>query len=340
MADGTNNRPSAFLPDVGITPGSHAELVLTGADRASFLHNFCTNDIKRLQPGEGCEAFVTNVKGRILDHIFVFASADQLSLRCREGRGEALRGHLDRYLITEDVQLDLRGEQRAHLTVFGRDAAAAIQSVTGTAVDGWSPYSHARTVVAGCPLNLLRVDETAEPGFLLTLDAAIADATATLSALSSAITASAPSATRVSPEEYAAFRIDAGTPLYGTDLSDEHLAQEADRTEQAISFKKGCYLGQEPIARLDALGHVNRMLRVVEFEGPLVPEAGDRVIDAESGADLGALTSVGRLPASTVVGLGMLRVSAPVGRPVQVQTAAGVAHGMVAKPARRAATSA
>src|SRR6185369_15724826 len=81
------------------------KLELRGADRIKFLNSFCTNDIKRLQPGESCEAFVCNVKGHVIGHIHVLCTDDALRLDTVAGRVEKLIAHLDRYLIREDVQI-------------------------------------------------------------------------------------------------------------------------------------------------------------------------------------------------------------------------------------------
>ncbi len=87
---------------------------------------------------------------------------------------------------------------------------------------------------------------------------------------------------------WSALRIEAGLPIWGIDLTDENLAQEAGRTASAISFTKGCYLGQEPIARLDAMGHVNRELRSLRITGEAIPSPGARVFaDAASSAAVG-----------------------------------------------------
>jgi folate-binding protein YgfZ len=136
---------------------------------------------------------------------------------------------------------------------------------------------------------------------------------------------------------FAAYRIDAGFPVYGIDLTDDHLAQEAARTANAISFTKGCYLGQEPIARIDALGHVNRELRVVAFDNADALAAPCNVLDASTKAELGQLTSVGRVPGSATVGLGMLRTSAKPGTSIIASTEQGEFAGQVVEPAKMSA---
>jgi folate-binding protein YgfZ len=135
--------------------------------------------------------------------------------------------------------------------------------------------------------------------------------------------------TPTDPSIFDAFRIDAGFPIHGVDVSEDNLAQEAGRTEQAISFRKGCYLGQEPIARLDALGHVNRVLRVIAFAHGSSPVRGDKVVDRDSRAELGTLSSVGRLAASAVMGMAVLRTSASPGSRVIALTGSGEVDGTV-----------
>jgi folate-binding protein YgfZ len=116
----------------------------------------------------------------------------------------------------------------------------------------------------------------------------------------------------VSPGGAAAFhacRIESGFPLYGLDLSDKNLAQEAARTERAISLTKGCYLGQEPIARLDALGHVNRELRALRLASEPAPEPGD-VVASDEGREIGVVTSSATHPGEKrPIALGFLRSS-------------------------------
>ena len=143
----------------------------------------------------------------------------------------------------------------------------------------------------------------------------------------------APQPVLIDDQSFAAFRIDVGFPVYGIDLTDDHLAQEAARTAKAISFTKGCYLGQEPIARIDALGHVNRELRIVAFDNADSLATPCKVLDASTKAELGTLTSVGRVPGSATVGLGMLRTSAKPGSSVIASTDKGEFPGQVVEPA-------
>jgi len=295
-------RPSEFLPAAGLMRLSgRAQLRLTGRDRASFLHNFCTNDIKRLQPGQGCEAFLTNVKGRILGHIQVFATADSLAVDSVAGSAESIRAHLDRYIITEDVAIADETAATSLIYLFGQGAAELIARAASFDAAALLPWEHSSAAIAGQSLVIRRVDFTTAPGFELC--AAAESEEAVTAALLQA------GAEPVSESDFNAYRIDAGSPDYGIDLTDAHLAQEASRTIRAISFTKGCYLGQEPIARIDALGHVNRELRLVVFAADSPVKTGDVLLDASSRAEAGSLTSLGQVNDSALVGLATLRTT-------------------------------
>ena len=108
-------------------PG-RTHLELTGQDRASFLHNFCSNHIKGLAVGQGCEAFITSIKGRILGHVLVFADVDRLLVETVPGQGPALLAHLDKYIITEDVQLADRSGEWSQLSLSGARAEELLQA--------------------------------------------------------------------------------------------------------------------------------------------------------------------------------------------------------------------
>ncbi|MBT4865131.1 MAG: folate-binding protein YgfZ, partial [Planctomycetaceae bacterium] len=257
-----------------------AQIELTGSDRAKFLHNFCTNDIKRLGEGGGCEAFVTNIKGRVLGHIFVFATADSLWIDSVPGADETLIAHLDRYLITEDVVLNSRTEEFGEFFLTGPSAVDALAKM-GIDAESLGLNGHSVLGAGETFVTVRRVDWLNEPDFLMLV------ACDKLENARSALTAAG--ILESNPETFDALRIESGFPLYGCDISDENLAQEVGRTQQAISFTKGCYLGQEPIARLDAMGHVNRQLCGLKLASGPVPQR-DSVIVADGGE-----TEIGRV---------------------------------------------
>jgi tRNA-modifying protein YgfZ len=231
-----------------------------GADRQMFLHNFCTNDIKRLAPGQGCEAFFTNAKGKIVGHGWVECRDDELTIVGPPGQASALVQHLDRYIIREDVQLTDATVQISVLLVAGGEAAH--EAFESRRRFGWriagSQFAAILEVTPGEQAEVLA--ELAERG-----------------------------AVAVSKPVFAAARLEAGVPLFGIDFTEQNLPQEANRNAQAISFTKGCYLGQETVARIDALGHVNQHIVGVRFDGDDVPEAGTELV--HNGTAAGRVTS-------------------------------------------------
>ena len=289
------------------------QIELTGADRAKFLHNFCTNNVLALKAGQGCEAFITNVKGRVLGHVFILSGDKSLWLETVADAEDTLLSHLDRYIITENVQLHGRSADYGELFVSGPNSAARLDHL-GLSADSLRSCEHRTANYAGVALSLRRVDLLGQPGFLLSCPRPnLGDLWSRL--VDAGIRPAGSSA-------FDALRIEAGTPLYGIDITDENLAQEVGRTKQAISFTKGCYLGQEPIARIDALGHVNRQLRSLRLEPGALPERGAVVVSMTDEKELGSVTSSARLSDERpAVALAYLRSAATAaGTKVAVRT--------------------
>lgn len=291
---------SAAIFDVS----DRTQLQMSGADRHSFFHGFCTNEIKGLQAGSGCEAFLCNVKGRILGHVFVFADEESLTIESVSGQGEALTSHLNKYCLVEDVQLVDRTETLAEFLVSGPKAAQLLTDA-GLDVAELAAWQHAKLKVqtgeVGSAIHVKRVDIFGTTAFLITGDAAQSDA------LWGKLTNAG--ITAASTSVFESLRIEATFPVYGIDLSDENLAQEAARTERAISFQKGCYLGQEPIARLNAMGHVNKALASFVIDAAEIPPVGTVLLNPKKeDKEAGRATSIAwSWQAGKPIGLGMVR---------------------------------
>ena len=246
---------------------------LTGDDRARFLHNFCTNDIRSLTNGNGCEAFITNVQGKVLAHVFVYAASDALRLIAAPNCAAAIVRHLSRYQINEDVTFADRTAERGLLLVAGPQAAIALFNL-GSGALSLAQGQHCSCSLGPVTFIVCRNDLLGLPGFLLIcpLDQ-IADLRQRLDA---------GGAGEAGHAVFEAMRLEAAFPIYGIDVTDANLAQEVNRTAQAISFSKGCYLGQEPIARIDALGHVNQQLRGIRLRTGTVPSAGAEILTTDA----------------------------------------------------------
>ena len=275
-------RESAVMFDFSI----RAHIEITGTDRVKFLHNFCTADIQSLAPRQGCKAFVTNAKGRVLAHIFVFATTDSLWLETVRASEEPLLEHFQRYVITEDVEFKSWTSELSELLVCGPKAIKRMAKLKLPLPEP-DPYYHREDEWADATVSVRYVDWLGMPSFL------IAGEQSTVAKLWTGLHKAG-----VQPGGAFAFhtlRVQSGFPLYGVDITEDYLAQEVSRTPQAINFKKGCYLGQEPIARIDALGHVNRELRGLRLEVGDLPSPGSSIADQE-GKEIGHITSYALSP--------------------------------------------
>jgi tRNA-modifying protein YgfZ len=274
---------------------------LTGPDRAKVLHNLTTNDIKRLGPGRGCEAFLTSGQGRTLALLLVHAEDDRILLRSDPGTAEAILSHLTKYGMFEDMTPTDVSSKTSEWHLFGPAADDAARSVglpipehdlgLGRATIGDANLCVIREAPTGRPgLTIVR-DHSGGPDFMLALKRAIDER----------------GGSPVVHEGFEALRIEAGTPLFGQDLTAANLPQEVDRDARAISFVKGCYLGQETVARLDAMGHVNKILVGAVAETDAVPPPGATL--RADGKDVGVVTSSAFSPGwSRGVALGYAKV--------------------------------
>ena len=282
---------------------NRTQIEVTGADRVRFLHSFTSNDIKRLKPGTGCETFVTNLKGKVVAHVHVFCREDSLWLDGTPNQQAAILSHLGKFILIDDVQLIPHDADRGELFVTGPLATQLLQ------LDETIPVGGSVQRESGDPsIDLRRVDLMGPPGFLLSVPLSqIARVKAGLIAVG---------VIEGTAEHFEYLRIEAGYPQYGLDFTDDYLAQEVARNKQCISFDKGCYLGQETIARLDSLGHTNRELRKLQFEISIVPASGTRLYDASGDNEVGVVTSAASDPQnpdserSQVVAIGTVKRTA------------------------------
>ena len=261
---------------------SRGHIELTGRDRQKLLHNFCTNDVRSLTPGTGCEAFLTTVQGKVLAHVLVFCGEDSLWLDTTAGTEERIAQHLNKYIITEDVEVHIRTAEFGELYVSGAKTAELLSDST-VDVASLGMYGHMTPEPRRLSFSVRRFDFWKSPGFLIRCTRDV------MAAMCSALATKG-----IKPAGWQAFharRIEAVFPWYGLDASDANLAQEVGRTAEAISFTKGCYLGQEPIARIDAMGHVNQELRGIRLEAGPLPAPGSVIVVPGDIREAGRVTS-------------------------------------------------
>jgi folate-binding protein YgfZ len=253
---------------------------VTGGDRAAFLHNMCTNDVKGLAAGSGCEAFFTDVKGKTAGHAFILAGADEMRLVLPGAHAEPLLRHLDRYIIREDVQLSDESAT-TRWTLTGRHCGAVLDQLSPEAGGLVEPWSHTITPCEAADVTVVRCDLPWCGGYLIGM------APSDLDSVYAALVNCGASVTSVLV--WHTIRVESAWPMWGVDFDGSNLAQEAGRDQSAIHFRKGCYLGQETVARIDALGHVNKKLVQVQFNGDDVPEVGAEL--SAAGQLVGRVTS-------------------------------------------------
>lgn len=303
---------------------------VTGPESRTFLHNFCTNDVNALQPGQGCEAFVTNIKGRILQHVFLFASADLVRVIAPPGAAETLVPHLNKYLLGLEAEVALRSDELGCLWGCGPELSEKLTTFFGCELPK-TPGEHITASWQGNSLLMGALAVSTLPNVVL------CGPRDQLGALCDALVEQG--VAKADAATFEALRIEGGFPLSGVDIGEENLAQEAGRTERTISFRKGCYLGQEPIARLDAMGHTNREIRGIEFDqGPL--PAKDAVLYKSSGdEEVGRVTSVALSPRTGgAVALALVRRSAmAAGTTVVAEVEGARVEGRVFWPAASSA---
>jgi tRNA-modifying protein YgfZ len=276
------------------------KLALTGGDVRSFLQGQVTNDIEGLADGAGCYAAFLTPKGKMLGDLRILAAGDELLLDTERVALQGLFNMIRRFSIGYDVKLHKRTLERGLLSLVGPDAAV----VAGA--DSLPRDEHAHAVVeipsGGVVARAIRTDVGVD------LLCSAEDVDALRGALEDA------GAQGVSDAAVEVLRIEHGRPRYGMDLDDSVIPQEAGLNARAVSFTKGCYVGQETVARLYYRGKPNRQLRGVLLSGP-----------ASTGAELsfearvvGRLASVAVSPRLGPIGLALVRREAPPGSTVAV----------------------
>ena len=287
-------RSEAVLFDV-----SHrGKVELSGPDAASFLHNLSTNEVKKLSVGSGCEAFLTTGQAKIVAHTLIFhlpspsnpevggvpghlsppprgrgdggegapAPDDSFWLDLVPGLAAPVLQHLDRHLISEQVGIADRTREFGQLLVVGPRAKAILEKVLQDAVpepNGLNVWTKPIDSAIVCQVRIN--DALGLPGF---------DVVCPTSCLKEIWQRFHSAGVRDAGLRcYHTLRVEAGTPAYGVDIDETNLPQEVGRTDRTVSFTKGCYIGQETIARIRTYGHVNRSLVGLKLTGKLVVPA-------------------------------------------------------------------
>lgn len=272
---------------------ARGQIGLTGRDRASFLHGLLTNDILALEPGTGCYAAHLTAQGRMISDMRVLELGDRILLDVPAPMTELLLQRLDQFLISEKVEVTNLTKLVAGLGVHGPSAADVVSAATGGALRpeelaAFTEYQNRVIEFDADSLVVVRDEELGVPGFNLNIERAKAER------LTNAVRAAG--AVDVDSETAEVLRVEAGRPLFGADMDETVIPLEAGIEKRAISFTKGCYVGQEIIIRILHRGHgrVARRLVGLIVRADEAPSAGDAIARGEK--PVGHVTSAVRSP--------------------------------------------
>jgi folate-binding protein YgfZ len=270
-----------------IDRSDRGRIVVSGPDRASYLHGLLTNDIASLTAGHGCYAAYLTAQGRMIADLYVYELGDVILLTTTGAVKDTILTKLDQFIFSENVQLGDVTASYTQVAVVGPRAAhvlsTVLSGVSPDALRGLPEHGNLRTEWNTELTIVTAVTDTGEPGFDVFVEQKNREAL--IAAIGAAGAESIDAAT------VEAIRIEAGVPLFGRDMDEETIPLEAGIESRAISFTKGCYVGQEVIVRVLHRGHgrIARKLVGISFSGAAAPatraaiRAGDR--------DIGQITS-------------------------------------------------
>ncbi|HEY4897213.1 MAG TPA: glycine cleavage T C-terminal barrel domain-containing protein [Solirubrobacteraceae bacterium] len=278
------------------------KLALTGAGAVEFLNGQVTNELTTLGPGEGCYAAFLTHKGKMLGDLRILAvgggteesgAVTELLLDTERSALQSLFDMIRRFKVGFEVELGKRTLECGLLSLIGPDAAR----VAGADGLGEAEHSHRRVALEGVDARAVRTDVGVD---------LICDADRT-GALTEALLAHG--AEPVGEDAAECLRVERGRPRYGVDLDDSVIPQEAGLNERAVSFTKGCYVGQETVARLHWRGKPNRHLRGLRLSEPVAPGAELRLGERAVGRVASSVVS----PRLGPIALALVRREAPPG---------------------------
>jgi len=270
-----------------IDRSDRARIVVSGSDRGTYLQGLLTNDVAALKAGQGCYAAYLTPQGRMIADLFVYELGDVMLLTMDRAVKDTVLARLDQFIFSEDVQLgDVTGTF-AQVGIVGPEAAARIgpmlSGVSLDVVNALAEHGNLRAQWNGDPVIVTRITDVGEPGCDVFVDRGKVDA------LKSAIADTG--AVALDEQTADAIRIEAGVPRFLRDMDEETIPLEAGIESQAISFTKGCYVGQEVIIRVLHRGHgrVARKLVGLVVAGDRPPAVGALVKSADR--EIGRVTS-------------------------------------------------
>lgn len=285
-----------------------ARVRVNGPKAAEMIAGLVTNDTMALQPGQGQYAAALSPKGKIIADVRLFVDEDGVLTDTGPRAGDGWRAMLRKFVNPRLApHVDVTGSMRA-FGVFGPTAHHVVEAVTGVSSSALAVlplYAHLRVDIDGAAVIVARTPELLVDGYELFVPSDLFDELWRRTSRAGAVSCG------LSAWEVA--RVEAGRPEWGLDIDDTTLAQEANFDElQAISYTKGCYVGQEVVARVHFKGHVNRHLRGLRSADATMPPSGATLGDA-AGKDVGTVRTPVQSPRLGSIALGMVRREVELG---------------------------
>ncbi len=309
----------AALDDAVIMDRSHeGRFEISGRDRLDLMHRISTNDLLSLSEGAGLPTIFTNPNARILDRALVFNRGDQALVIAEPGRGESLRRYLQRNIFfNDDARLHDLNESTRQFVLHGAKANAVAEQFAPELAE----LHGTEAQIAGAPVIVLRDQPLSGAHYRLVVPAAqAADVWAALLDLGAA-----DGLIPAGSLTYNALRIRAGRPAVGHELSTDYLPLEVGLWDE-ISFSKGCYTGQEIIARMESRGKLAKVMVALRLDAPVEAPA---AISRE-GREIGKLTSSAQTPDGENLGIGVVKLASA--QPDTSVSVAGIEAKILALP--------
>jgi folate-binding protein YgfZ len=276
-------------------------MLFTGEKAAESLTGLVTNDVVSLTPGRGQYAAALTNKGKILADIRIFAREDGLLVDANPAAGAQFAAMVKKFVNPRLAKYQDISQQTGDVGVFGAHALKVIRAVfSGTEIPGiLTPFAHVSVNAGDSTVMIARVPDFGVDGY------DIIGPRDAIEALQVKLVNAG--AQEDAGEALHIARIEAGRPEWGIDMDESMLAQEMDMDRlDAISFTKGCYTGQETVARVHYRGHVNRLLRGLRFDQAVFAPSGTALVD-ESGKEVGTVKSGTVSPRLGAIALAVIR---------------------------------
>lgn len=292
----------AVRNNVGIVDLSHrGKLRLSGREHVKFLQGMLTNDVNKLEEGRGMYATLLTVKGRVISDMTVYREKESMLLDLEPGLNEKIREHLIKFRLSYRANIEDVTENLALLSVHGPNSRKLLQKTIGENFPELSEYGFLVKGVNGYQIMIARANRTGEEGY----DVFVTSEGGNTLWESLAENGKEVGLKPVGLDTMEILRIEAGIPKYGVDVTENTIPIEAGLWH-ALNFEKGCYVGQEVIARIKWRGHVNWHLVGLKIEGDGLPLSGDKIV--HDGREIGYVTSSTFSPIlKKVIALGYIR---------------------------------